>query len=324
MTAELLEAAGRLVSAAEAVPALEPHDAARLLALVDGEPERVLGTDELETAAVAVARALDRLDDAPDFGDPRNEICRALAARSVVERRIVGCEALCGRGPRLSVALTAVLGSFDEIVRADLWRLTALNDVRAEALREVAPPHRARFWWWHEAGDVPPEAAGALAAVATLCARFPEARERFDVLVDAQHAWDSARPVSVAPVGATGRVVSLGAWLARLAVPRNGEPITLAAAGLDDEVTLIERADVEVSWSPPGALYVDVVAQRAHGARPTVVLGDGRVLASEPVEGAVERFLVRIGPDALASESIEVRVPLSSGLVVLHVPPSEP
>jgi hypothetical protein len=104
----------------------------------------------------------------------REQVLRCLDARTEVERLLLGWELAYGKPPSLSVEARGQLGSIDAALRQDLWRLTRWNADRSERLASLGE-RASLLWWLHELGDVSPRTAEALAEVAELAARSPEA-----------------------------------------------------------------------------------------------------------------------------------------------------
>ena len=319
--AALLEAAGRLV-AMEAPGAVlawagQRADGGREVAAAV-ESEKAF--EAVEDAAAALRALLDGR--ALGAGDVTGEallrgVEEALEARHRVALRRLGAEAILGEAPELGVAQESALLVFESLVRPDLWRLTEANVRRREALAAIAPARRRAFWWWSEGADVAEHAVPALAAVAHLVARFPGAGEALASLVAAQRTWDEA---ARAPREAS--VVSLGAWLRRRAAAvRPGTGMELAAATIEGEVTLVDDPAYQVSWAAPDALVIDLVADRAPGTAPWLRRGDGSTVASLPVEGAEERFSLRVGAPLLEEAGAVLVLPLATGTIEVPLPP---
>ncbi|HEU4407050.1 MAG TPA: hypothetical protein VFS43_17410 [Polyangiaceae bacterium] len=329
---DIFVAAGRLVAlgaraiAAEALAgraALRPA-AERALARDDAE-------GELEDAAITLRSRLDALDEGAEAGGLAADVAAALARRDRAELRLLGAALALGVDPDRVEAGAAGRLEFEALVRPELFRLCAFNPARREALAALAPALRARFWWHYEGADLDPGAAAALPAVAALVASFPAAGERFASLVRARRAWASSpgrgEPgASSAPARPpAGPPYTLRDWVERRAW-RGGpgapasERLPLAAAP-DDEVVLIDETDYQISWGPPAALIVDLVADRRPGARPTLRLGDGSIVQADEVEGAVERFAFSLPARALDETSAWLTLPLARGPLGLELPP---
>jgi hypothetical protein len=243
----------------------------------------------------------------------------ALEARDRVEHRILGAAAILGRTPDLAPEEESALLVFASLVRPLAFRLVELNARRQERLARIAPQRRASFWWWSEGADVAPHALAALPAVAHLCARFPAAAEQLAALVAAQRAWDDEGRTRRA-----AKVVSLGSWLRRKTEEARAVPeaaVAMAAAHAEEEIALVEEPRYELSWAPPDTLVIDLVADRAPGEVPALRAG-AAVAAATEVEGAVERFAVRLDEAALAAEEEAVLVlPLAEGALEIRLPP---
>jgi hypothetical protein len=314
--ASLAEAAGRLVAlgAGATVVAWAAEHAARARAAAAA----VAGADlaELEDAAVALRALLDRrAEGSASLGDLERGVGEALGARDRVELAMFGAAALAGQPWRAGDEQESALLVFESLVRPELWRLTEVNATRRAALAWMAPEHRASFWWWAEGADIAPEALASMPSVAHLSARFPAAAAALRALVGAQHAWDAA---SSAP--APTEVASFGAWVARRTAGTRPHALPLAAAAAAEEVTLLDQPDFQVSWSPPGALVVDFVADRAPGATPSLRLAGGEEIPSEAVAGAEERFQITAGAPILAEDRVVLVLPLASGTIEIPLP----
>jgi hypothetical protein len=300
-----LAALGRAVARGERVappPARLREEAAAALASFDPA--------ELEDGAVAVAAALMRLDEGTEEAELaalRAEIEPALDRRDEVEHVLLGAEVALGGPARLGADGEAAVAAFDAIVRPLVWKLTALNDVRVARRLRIAPPHRARFYWWCESTDVPAPSVAALSGVAALCARFPEARRAFEEQVAAERLVRSA---TARRRGA--KVTSLRAYLE--AKRWRGQ---LAAAD-DEETPLLARPEVELSYLPPDWLLVDLLVPPAGPPR---VIGAGAERTLEPVEGAVDRFRLALDAELLAAARIRVVVVVETGEVEVELPP---
>lgn len=114
-------------------------------------------------------------------------------------------------------------------------------------------------------------------------------------------------------------------WVERR--PRRGSPEATSAEALplaaapDDESVLIDDADYQISWSPPAALIVDLVADRRPGVAPILRLGDGTALQADPVEGAVERFAFSLPARVLYEIEALLILPFERGPLALLLPP---
>jgi hypothetical protein len=301
--AALAEAAGRLaaLAAGDRVSAwARAHpDRARRAAEIVGAG-RSADFSGIEDAAVAVRALLDRrAEGAIGPADLARGLEEPLGARDRIELARLGAAALLGRPPPASPDEESALLVFEGLVRPEVWRLTEANEARRAAVAWMAPSHRPSFWWWSEGADVDPRAVAALPSVAHLAARFPAAAAALRALVAAQETWDDAarEPRAEAP------------------------KLVLAAAAAGEEVTILDRPDVQVSWIPPGGLAVDLVADRAPEATPSIRLPGGTEIRAEPVEGAVERFHAEVGAGPLAEGRLVLVLPLAGGAVEILLPP---
>ena len=82
-------------------------------------------------------------------------IVDALAERDRVELAMEGARLLCGCEPELDDDSLAALASFDDLLRAELWRTLPLGDRRAARCAWAAPRYRERLWWWFRGCDLP-------------------------------------------------------------------------------------------------------------------------------------------------------------------------
>jgi hypothetical protein len=277
----------------------------------------------LEDAATLLVALLERR--ALGTGDVSDEelragVSEALAARDRVEHRLLGAAAAFGHAPQLAPDEESALLVFEALVRPVLFRLVEINALRQERLAHIAPARRSAFWWWSEGADVAPSAVSALAAVAHLCARFPAAAEELAALVAAQRAWDEEGRTQRA-----ARVVSLGGWLRRKteqarSMPPAAVALAAAEAEAEEEIALVEEPRFQLSWAPPDTLLVDLVADRAPGEVPSLRLGAGALVLAVAVEGAVERFAVRLGEAALGAERATLLLPLAEGPLEIELP----
>ncbi|HEU4538590.1 MAG TPA: hypothetical protein VFS00_30930 [Polyangiaceae bacterium] len=323
----LFEAAGRLVALGEgrlAAESLAPLAAGR--AALAAAAARALGGDEaegeLEDAAVALREALRAWEENADEGALEACVGEALAARDRAEFRLLGAALALGGEPDGVDAGVAERLVFEQLVRPELWRLCALNPARRAASLALAPALRARFWWWHEGSEIAPGALAALPAVAALVAAFPGARGQLESLVRAGRAWATADP---AERPASRPVYTLRDWVerrARVAGAGGGgvEAFPVAAAPAD-EVLLLDGADLQLSWSPPAGLIVDLLSDRAPGEVPVLRLADGSSLRADAVEGAEERYAFALPERAFDESRARLIVPLARGPLELTLPP---
>lgn len=323
--AAALEAIGRLLAAGVSEDELRSRAPLSLdPALAEAALDRDAIAVELEAEAIALLEALDGDHDGGDLRGDAPGISSHLAARDRAEMELLGA-AFVARRPadEVSAGASARLG-FDLAVRPRAFELVAHNVERAERSSTLHPAHRSRFWWWFEGASLDPRAVTAMSAVASLVARSPEARERFEQLVRAEEAWSAlaaARKISQAstPPRAGARVVRLRDWIQRRAAgDRAG--LALAAAPLD-EALLLETSEVHVSFAAPDVLIVDLLADRRPDTVPALLVpGDDAVPAAQ-VAGAVERFTIALAPGWLDGERIVLRLPLLGGDVEIELPP---
>ncbi len=81
-----------------------------------------------------------------------------------------------------------LLARADAELEAELWRLTAINDHRAEKLQQIAPAERGACWWYSRGVHLPQAAVTHLGAVAAVVACFPEAQDELEALRAAEGA----------------------------------------------------------------------------------------------------------------------------------------
>lgn len=344
--AAALEAIGRLLAAGVAEDEIRSRAPLSLdPALAEAALDRDTIAVELETEAIALLEALDGDHDGGELHGDAPRISSHLAARDRAEMELLGA-AFVARRPvdEVSAGASARLG-FDLAVRPRAFELVAHNVERAERSSTLHPAHRSRFWWWFEGASLDPRAVTAMSAVASLVARSPEARERFEQLVRAEEAWSAlttarksgaapehraidegaaqsragTRPQTGTPPRAGARVVRLRDWIQRRAAgDRAG--LALAAAPLD-EALLLETNDAHVSFAAPDVLIVDLLADRRPDSVPALLVpGDDDVPAAQ-VAGAVERFTIALAPGWLDGERIVLRLPLLGGDVEIELPP---
>lgn len=351
---DLLEAAGRLalLEPGAAGPLVPPAVTARAReALRDGLGVDLVDAPSLGTLAFDVLAALDaRTEDDDVLTDDARHLAaigEALAARDRVELQRLGAEAVVGAPVPPDETLAAELDAFEALLRPELWRLTVTNAGRGDAVGWVPATARRRFWWRFEGVDIDPRAADALAGVASLVARFPEARAELEALVDAEahltrrsveaeatadeHVAGAGDDTREAPPAGGAPVTSLWDWVAKKRAAHaeaadatdDRAPVAVAASGEAEELGLLERDDVELSFLPPATLVVDVVEDRVPGVLPVLVLPDGTTRELQPVEGALERFAVTLAPEDLQRAGTSLRVTLRTGSLTLNLPPEE-
>jgi hypothetical protein len=126
-------------------------------------------------------------------------IVEALAERDRVELAIEGARCLCAREPRLDDETLAALLSFDEVLRAELWRTLPLGTRRAARCAWAAPGHRGRLWWWNRGCDLPHTALEDMQTAARVIHLFPEAREELERLLQAERDLDEMCAAGASP-----------------------------------------------------------------------------------------------------------------------------
>lgn len=118
-------------------------------------------------------------------------IVDAMTERDRVELALEGARLLCGRDLELDEDTLADLGSFDEVLRAELWRTLPLGDRRAARCAWVAPGYRKRLWWWSRGCDLPHTALQDMQTAARVIHLFPEARAELERMLQAEQDLDS-------------------------------------------------------------------------------------------------------------------------------------
>lgn len=118
-------------------------------------------------------------------------IVDALAVRDRLELVLEGARLLCDHCPDLDEDTQADLASFDEVLRAELWRTLPLGDRRAARCAWAAPEYRGRLWWWSRGCDLPHTALQDMQTAARVIHLFPEAREELERMLQAEQDLDS-------------------------------------------------------------------------------------------------------------------------------------
>ncbi len=149
----------------------------------------------------------------PDREVLEERIVEALAERDRVELALEGWRLLCGGEPQLDEEALAALGSFDEALKADLWRTLPLGDRRAARCAWAAPEYRCRLWWWDRGCDLPHTALQDMQTAARVIHLFPEAREELERMLQAEQ--DLERLCKAGEDRRRGTVVSLREYLLR-------------------------------------------------------------------------------------------------------------
>lgn len=161
-------------------------------------------------------------------------IVDALAERDRVELALEGARLLCGCAPELDEEVLAALGSFDEVLRADLWRTLPLGDRRAARCAWAAPEYRRRLWWWSRGCDLPHTALEDMQTAARVIHLFPEARKELERMLQAEQ--DLEHICAAGEDRSRGKVISLREYLLRKLRPvsppaTDGRPVPEAAEG---------------------------------------------------------------------------------------------
>lgn len=268
--------------------------------------------EALEASVVEILAKAQHLDlEQEQHEQTASTIVDLLDLRDEVELALRGAE-LLGQPVPLDVEQRACLAAYEATLRPELWRLVPLNDKRRAQAERIPPKQRGDFWWWCQGSGLPADALDQLGVAAQLLARFPEARGELDRLLRVERALHEHVPAGSA------RVISLREWIrARRGAPAGAaaEP-ALAAGFAAGEVLLIDRADFQISWHDPDQLIVDLVADRAAGRLPALVVVERRV-ELQPVPDAEERYATRLDTSMLGAVGAELRVPLASGEIAL-------
>jgi len=197
-------------------------------------------------------------------------IVDALAERDRVELAMEGARLLCGCEPELDDDSLAALASFDDLLRAELWRTLPLGDRRAARCAWAAPRYRERLWWWFRGCDLPHTALQDMQTVARVIHLFPEARQELERMLEAEQILDSL--CAAGRDRGRGKVISLREYLLRKFRPKtssSGEtrqmfvcvsgprgPYDLAASHYEEK-PLYQTAELTVSTDGEN-LIVDI------------------------------------------------------------------
>jgi hypothetical protein len=275
--------------------------------------------DALEDSAVRLCGIL--VDDDEREPEPASRDAE-LAAHDRVAHELLGAALGLDCAPEALQARSTATAVWDGIVQPHSWRLVAFNPLRQAALRTIAPRLRARFWWWHRGAGIPAEAVTAMSAAAQLAAQFPGARARYESLVRAETIWRS--PVLPAPGARAAR--TLRRWLsakANAGAPDTRPGLPLAAAA-GDEVTVMETPELQISFTAPGRLIVDLLADRRPEARPSLRTSSGLALTAASVAFATERFAFDLTDAILDDARVSLSIPLESGDLTIVLPEPDP
>lgn len=235
------------------------------------------------------ARALRAL--APGFRrtDALVEHLRGLLARRTdVEKILRGASALLGHTFPWSDEQARHVRAFDDAAEEVLYRLVALNDVRAALLEGIAPQFRGTLFWLSRGVELPADTVDRMTDVAALVALFAPARAAFDDLVRARDARAQ---------GSTRRI----------------------ARGVSLEGILTERGSLvlttdryEIRATAPDLLLVRVRGALRNTERPRVRTASAE-LTMEPVAGTRTQFELTVEPRVRLTSSLAVVIPFADG-----------
>lgn len=153
------------------------------------------------------------LDTAEEWEKPviEERIVEALTERDRVELALEGSRLVCGREPELGDDALAALASFDEVLKAELWRTIPLGDRRAAQCAWAAPEFRERLWWWYLGCDLPHTALDDMQTAARVIHLFPEAREELERMLQAEKDLDNLLAADMK--ASRGKAISLREYL---------------------------------------------------------------------------------------------------------------
>jgi hypothetical protein len=194
-----------------------------------------------------------------------------------------GARALLGSDDGLGATQRAALERFERTLRPHLWRLVPMNEVRETAVAWMAPTERARFWWWSQGADVPPDALDHLSDSPMLLACFPEGAGAIAGLLSRLRKGHE-QFVAAARSERAARITVLATAASRAPVgaPAPAEPLRLAADRGTTRQGLI------------GALFTDLRGQ-TRGYRGLIEVRFSEVAGrSEP---SISRSLELVRPD---------------------------
>jgi hypothetical protein len=266
----------------------------------------------LDDAAVDLRTMITEVDEASP--EATAAFSRALEARHAFALKCLGFQALAGRKPPLTTDQETALMAFEDLVRPEIWRATAFNLARGEALAQIEPGQRPLFWWLSDGVAVDPRAAGAMASVAHLVARFPAARKRFEALVQVESSLAEG----------TANVIDFATWIARSRAAREpGGRMRVAAAPALDQIPVLATSDCNIFWREPSTLIVDVLKPTRPEAVPHLTLPDRTRVHGEPVARAVDRFRFVLEPSALRGGPLVLSLPLVAGDMEVRLPAAD-
>jgi hypothetical protein len=184
-----------------------------------------------------------------------------------------------------------LLARADAELEAELWRLTAINDHRAEKLQQLAPGERGACWWYSRGVHLPQAAVTHLGAVAAVVACFPEAHDELEALRAAEGALRgverAAEPQASAAIEAIdSKVAAIAAFRAQQ------ERSTQAAALVDDHLDETPRRRLigPLGWALSAAGVV-------------LALGSGMALKSASEKAEKEKAALVSQAESLKAEA---------------------
>lgn len=212
-----------------------------------------------------------------------------LARRTDVERIRRGASALLGHTFPWSEAQERAVRSFDDAAEEVLYRLVAINDVRAELLAGIAPAQHPTLFWLSRGLELPIDTLDHMADVAALVAHFAPARAAFDDLVRSREARERAR-------GSTRRIA-------------RGNNLDARLTRGDATIVSAERFELRVVH--------EVLALRVRGAlrnteRPRLRTAHAE-LAMEPVAGTRTQFELPVEAKVRFASSLSLVIPFAEG-----------
>jgi len=279
---------------------------ARGLSELDERARRIVRLDLLMldvSDLVEASRALRALGGGFSGRDQsiRSYVRELLARRTELEVMRRGVSLLLGHTFEWSDPQGAHLRAFDDAAEEVLYHLVALNDLRAELLRDVVPSLREELWWLSRGVELPADCVEHLSSVAALVAEFPPARAVFDDRVRAAEQGLRARAA-----GSTRRIsrgFSLDSWIGErdeqeLVLMRT-DALTLTLMG-GDQLALRVRAPVRIGELP-----------RVRTARAERTM--------QPVAGTRTQFELDVDREILHAPSLSLVVPFADRERVIDV-----
>jgi hypothetical protein len=219
-----------------------------------------------------------------------------LERRTHVEKLRRGASTMLGHTFPWSPQQEEHVRAFDDAAEEVLFRLVAINDVRSELLRDVAPSVRESLFWLARGVDLPLDAADRMKDVAALVAQFAPARAAFDDLVrNQQRSQGSTRRIA--------RGFTLDAWLA----DRN-----------EGEEAIANTEHYELGFTFPATLTLRVRSPLRNTERPELRTANAEV-PMEPAAGRRTHFEHAIDGKMRFASSLSLVIPFASGEEVIDV-----